>query len=109
MPEAVPFTYRAFLSYSHRDKAWASWLHRALEHTKIDKDLVGRQTLVGPVPATLRPVFRDRDDFAAGHSLTEQTLAALDSSQFLVAICSPNAARTWCATRMNRAMSTPCS
>ena len=94
MPDTVFFTYRAFLSYSHRDKAWADWLHRALEHTKIDKDLIGRHTAAGPVPATLRPIFRDRDDFSAGHSLTEQTLAALNASQFLVAICSPNAARS---------------
>src|SRR5205085_5405990 len=94
VPETVLFTYRAFLSYSHRDKAWADWLHRALERTKIDKDLVGRHTAAGPVPATLRPIFRDRDDFSAGHSLTEQTLAALKASQFLVAICSPNAARS---------------
>ena len=94
MPEPVAFTYRAFLSYSHRDNAWATWLHRALENTKIDKDLVGRPTPVGPVPASLRPVFRDRDDFSAGHSLTAQTIAALEGSQFLVAICSPNAARS---------------
>ena len=24
------FTYRAFISYSHRDKAWADWLQMAL-------------------------------------------------------------------------------
>jgi hypothetical protein len=28
----------------------------------------------------MRPIFRDRDDFTAGKNLTEQTLAALDSS-----------------------------
>lgn len=22
------FKYRAFISYSHRDKAWGDWLHR---------------------------------------------------------------------------------
>ena len=27
MAEAIPFKYRAFLSYSHRDTAWAKWLH----------------------------------------------------------------------------------
>jgi hypothetical protein len=84
--------YRAFLSYSHRDTAWAKWLHRALEAYRIDKDLVGRETKHGPVPKTLRPIFRDRDDFSAGPSLTEQTLAALKASQFLIVICSPNAA-----------------
>jgi TIR domain-containing protein len=86
--------YRAFLSYSHRDTACAKWLHRALEGYRIDKDLVGRETAYGPVPKTLRPIFRDREDFSAGHSLNEQTVAALEASQFLVVICSPNAARS---------------
>ena len=52
MQEAVAFRYRAFLSYSHRDAAWGRWLHRALEGTRIDKDLVGRETPAGPVPKT---------------------------------------------------------
>ncbi len=86
--------YRAFLSYSHRDKTWGRWLHRALESTRIDKDLVGRETRVGPVPRTLRPIFRDREDFSAGYSLTEQTLAALEASKFLIVICSPRAAQS---------------
>lgn len=94
MADPIAFRYRAFLSYSHRDKAWAAWLHRSLEHFRIDKDLTGRPTPAGPVPASLKPIFRDRDDFAAGHSLTEQTLAALASSQFLVVICSPRAAQS---------------
>lgn len=88
------FKYRAFLSYSHRDTAWAKWLHRALESYRVDQDLVGRETPHGPVPKTLRPIFRDREDFSAGHSLTDQTIAALEASQFLIAICSPNAARS---------------
>jgi hypothetical protein len=88
------FKYRAFLSYSHRDAAWAKWLHRALETYRIDKDLVGRETAHGPVPKTLRPIFRDREDFSAGHSLSEQTLAALEASEFLIVVCSPNAARS---------------
>src|SRR6516165_11933009 len=87
--EAVPFKYRAFLSYSHRDKARAKWLHAALEGYRIDKDLDGRETPAGPVPKTLRPIFRDREDFSDGHSLSEQTLAALEASQFLIVVCSP--------------------
>jgi hypothetical protein len=92
--EPTPFKYRAFLSYSHRDKKWGEWLHRALETHRIDKDLVGRETPAGPVSKTLRPIFRDREDFSAGHSLTEQTLAALEASQFLIVVCSPNAAKS---------------
>jgi tetratricopeptide (TPR) repeat protein len=92
--EASQFRYRAFLSYSHRDTPWAKWLHGALEGFRVDSDLVGRATPIGPVPKTLRPIFRDREDFSAGHSLNEQTEAALQSSQFVVVICSPNAARS---------------
>jgi hypothetical protein len=95
LPTEMPtLKYRAFLSYSHRDTAWAKWLHRALEAYRIDKDLVGRETAHGLVPKTLRPIFRDRDDFPAGHSLTEQTLAALEASQFLIVLCSPDAAQS---------------
>jgi tetratricopeptide (TPR) repeat protein len=92
--EALPFKYLAFLSYSHRDKAWGKWLHAALEGYRVDKDLVGRDTPTGSVPKTLRPIFRDREDFSAGHSLTEQTIAALEASNFLIVICSPSAAQS---------------
>src|SRR5690348_11342688 len=86
--ETVPFKYRAFLSYSHQDNAWAKWLRARLEAFRIDKDLVGRQTPVGPVPKTLRPIFRDREDFSGGHTLTDATVAALDASAALIVLCS---------------------
>jgi hypothetical protein len=92
--EPVPFKYRAFLSYSHRDKAWANWLHAALESYRVDKELSGRASAAGPVPKTLRPIFRDREDFSAGHSLTQRTLSALEAAQFLIVVCSPNAAQS---------------
>ncbi len=80
------------MSYSHRDRRWAVWLHRALESFVIDKELVGRQTTIGAVPKTLRPIFRDRDDFSAGHSLNEQTSTALAASSSMIVVCSPNSA-----------------
>jgi tetratricopeptide (TPR) repeat protein len=92
--DITAINYCAFLSYSHRDAAWGKWLHGALERYRIDKDLVGRQTATGAVPKTLRPIFRDREDFSAGHSLTEQTVTALEASQFLIVLCSPDAARS---------------
>jgi len=88
----VAIRYRAFLSYSHADTAWAKWLHAALEGFRIDKDLVGRNTPLGPVPKTLRPIFRDREDFSGGHALTDATVAALDASSALIVLCSPVAA-----------------
>src|SRR5262245_15647870 len=92
--ESTSVKYRAFLSYSHRDTAWGRWLHQALEGYGVDKDLVGRETTAGSIPKALRPIFRDREDFAAGASLGNQTLAALEASQFLVVICSPHAAQS---------------
>jgi hypothetical protein len=88
------FGYVGFLSYSHLDTAWGKWLQRALEGFAVDKDLVGRETPAGTIPKTLRPIFRDREDFAAGASLANQTLAALEASQFLIVICSPNSAQS---------------
>jgi TIR domain-containing protein len=94
MTEPVALKYRAFISYSHADTAQAKWLHRGLESCRIDGDLAGRETKSGPIPKTIKPIFRDRDDFTAGHTLTEQTLAALDASSALIVLCSPAAAKS---------------
>jgi hypothetical protein len=61
-----PPKYRAFLSYSHRDTRAVARLHARLERYRPGKDLAGRDTPLGPVPASLRPVFRDRSEFGAG-------------------------------------------
>ena len=88
MAEPAAIRYRAFMSYSHRDAAWAKWLHKALEDYRIDKDLVGLETPRGAVPKTLRPIFRDREDFSGGSTLTAATVAALDGSAALLLLCS---------------------
>src|SRR5262245_61548298 len=92
MAEIEPLKYRAFLSYSHSDARWAKWLHAALEGYRLDKELVGTRTRQGRVPKTLRPIFRDREDFSGGHSLTDATVAALDASSALIVLCSTAAA-----------------
>ena len=56
------FRYRAFLSYSHVDAQWARWLHRRLEGFRL-RELAGRDGLRGPVPPSLAPIFRDREEF----------------------------------------------
>lgn len=89
--DTAPCKYRAFLSYSHRDTAEAKRLQGRLEGFRIDKDLVGRETPMGPTPKHLRPIFRDRHDFDAGGSLAVQTVAALDSSAALILVASPAA------------------
>jgi hypothetical protein len=48
--------YWAFLSYSHADRGWARWLHRAIEGYVLPRRLLGRPTAMGPAPRRLRPV-----------------------------------------------------
>jgi tetratricopeptide (TPR) repeat protein len=89
-----PRRYRAFISYSHRDKAITQWLHHALETYRIPKALIGKETRVGPVPARLTPIFRDRDELPASGDLGRELRAALENSMFLVVICSPASAKS---------------
>lgn len=89
---ADDFKYRAFISYSHADESWATWLHRALETYRVPKHLVGRETPFGPVPERFAPVFRDRDELATATSLGDTLTRALEQSAFQVVICSPKAA-----------------
>lgn len=92
MSTSPALAYRAFLSYSHRDTAWAAWLHKTLESFPIAKGLAGRASATGSVPQSLRPIFRDRDEFVGGQHLSEATIGALDSSAALLVLCSPRSA-----------------
>ena len=95
VPDSEPgYKYWAFISYSHRDQAWASWLHEALETYRVPKKLVGRPARIGSdtVPEHVYPVFRDRDELAGSFDLSERIKLALQQSRYLVVICSPHAA-----------------
>ena len=83
--------YWAFLSYSHRDRKWADWLHRALEGFRVPQALVGRETATGTIPARLTPIFRDRDELAASDDLGHTIRSALAASRHLIVLCSPAA------------------
>jgi tetratricopeptide (TPR) repeat protein len=86
--------YVAFLSYSHRNKAETEWLHKALERYHIPRKLVGKETPKGKVPARLIPVFRDRDELSASADLGNELRGALEASEHLIVIASPNSARS---------------
>jgi tetratricopeptide (TPR) repeat protein len=85
--------YYAFLSYSHKDKELADWLHRELERFRVPHALAGKLTANGVIPKRLTPIFRDEHELAAG-DLAEEIKAALSVSQFLVVLCSPDAAKS---------------
>lgn len=86
--------YKAYISYSHKDEAWAAWLHRALESYRVPRKLVGRETAEGIVPARIRPVFRDRDDLSSSADLKDTVKQALMASDNLIVVCSPEAAKS---------------
>ena len=86
--------YSAFISYNHRDRNWAVWLHRALERYSIPPRLRGRETPFGLLGKRLPPVFRDRDELASGSDLAAAVRQGLEDSAFLIVICSPNGARS---------------
>jgi tetratricopeptide (TPR) repeat protein len=86
--------YRAFISYSHLDERWGSWLHKKLETYRVHKHLVGRTTARGTIPRRLLPVFRDREELASATDLGETITAALQDSEALIVVCSPAAAQS---------------
>ncbi|ENZ82616.1 MULTISPECIES: toll/interleukin-1 receptor domain-containing protein [Caulobacter] len=86
--------YRAFISYSHRDRKTAAWLHRALETYRAPKQL--RSERGEALAGGLRPIFRDRDELSAAADLSGAIRAALDLSDALIVLCSPaSAASRW--------------
>ena len=80
----VQYRYQAFISYAHKDEAVAARLHRALETYKIPKNIELTQK-------ALSPIFRDTAELTAHHSLSEKIREAVQSSRFLIVLCSPAA------------------
>jgi tetratricopeptide (TPR) repeat protein len=86
--------YFAFISYSHRDSAWADWLHKSIESYRPPKKLVGTTSARGVVPKRLTPVFRDRDELPSATDLGALINSALQQSACQIIICSPQAAQS---------------
>jgi tetratricopeptide (TPR) repeat protein len=86
--------YSAFISYNHRDRQWATWLHRHLETYRIPDALHGRDSPVGVIGAKLPPVFQDREELASSADLAASVRVALEQAATLIVICSPNAAQS---------------
>jgi hypothetical protein len=87
----MSYRYRAFISYSHADEKWASWLHRSLERFRVPRRLVIQYDLDSH---RLSPIFRDRDELSSASSLSSEIEAALAASEHLIVICSPSAAES---------------
>ncbi len=86
--------YRAFISYSHKDAKWAKWLHRGLERYVVPVDAFAEgeklDTDGTEKSRRLTPIFRDREELPASGSLSDTIQQALESSENLIVLCSPN-------------------
>jgi len=82
------YKYKAFISYSHRDKKWADWLHKRLETYVFPKHVPSLKT------RRLKPIFRDREDLSVSSDLSRNIRKALLQSECLIVICSPYAAQS---------------
>lgn len=89
-----PYRYKAFISYSWSDRRAGERLHYGLETFRTPKELAGQPTPRGPAPSRLAPIFKDREEEPAGGSLRALIETALDESEFLIVICSPNSAKS---------------
>lgn len=87
-------TYKAFISYRHcpLDISVAEKLHKLIERYRVPRDLRrdGEKSL--------GIVFRDRDELPLSSNLTQDIFDALDNSEFLIVICTPDTPKSeWVA------------
>ena len=91
--------YRAFISYSQRDKATARRLHRALETFRVPAGVEASL----PPDRRLGRFFRDDEEMGASQSLGAALEGALDDSENLIVICTPAAAQSkWVDAEVRR-------
>lgn len=84
------FKYFAFISYSSEDEKWAKWLHSHLENYHIPSRLCRENP---GLPKKIRPVFWYKVDLS-GSKLKSSLDKELESSNYLVVICSPHSAKS---------------
>ena len=86
------YKYKAFISYSHKDKVFAKWLHKKIENYAIPNLLREKYPYL---PKNLqRSVFRDEDELPTGSVLSNNLTYALNNSEFLIVVCSKNAVKS---------------
>lgn len=86
------YTNIAFISYKREDEKWAKWLQKKLEHYKLPTE-IRKQNPDLEFAKNPRHVFKDTTDLSGG-VLAKAIKEGLDSSKFLIVICSPRAAKS---------------
>ncbi len=87
--------YRAFISYSRKDKVFARRLHKALEAYRLPDDRLPDDRLPGGKTADgIGRIFRDDDEMAAAADIGASIRSAIEASSCLIVICSPRSAQS---------------
>ena len=86
--------YAAFISYNHRDRRWAEWLHRAIEAYRIPTGVTPARADATSAPRSLQPVFLDRAELPTSSDLAGTVRTALEHSSSLIVVCSRAAAQS---------------
>ncbi len=86
------FRYKAFISYSHQNSQIAARLLKKLEGYRVPAHLNASRRRFEKAPNTLGRMFRDREELSASVSLDSKLLDAIKQSEFLIVVCSPDAA-----------------
>jgi formylglycine-generating enzyme required for sulfatase activity len=84
--------YRAFISYSQKDKAHARRMHGALGSYRLPRGVEAEA--VDPRTRKLGRFFRDDEEMGAATDLGATLQGAIADAESLVVICSPHAARS---------------
>jgi len=84
--------YRAFISYSQKDKSFARRLHQALEGYRLPSGVEVEG--VDPKARKLGRLFRDDDEMGAATDLGTALQGAIADAENLIVVCSPNAAKS---------------
>ena len=90
--------YIAFISYRHRqpDQSVAVRLHRGIEHFHVPEEF---RKDGGRHPGR---VFRDEDELPLSTDLGESIRTALENSEFLIAVCTPEYPKSrWCMEELD--------
>ncbi len=91
-PEQTPYAHYIFISYSRKDSRVARWLQRRLEFFRFPVQLVPQEKRPGH-SKFLRPIYRDKTHLEVDDAHYWQNIRhALESSRYLVVLCSPDSA-----------------
>lgn len=85
-PSQAPRSYVAFISYRHTpfDRAVARKLHGLIERYRVPRALRDRRG------KKLGIAFRDQDELPVSDNLSADICKALDHSEYLIVVCTPN-------------------